>query len=90
MAGRAKAQINLSATEREQLQAWARRRTTAQALAQRSRIVLECAAGTPNQDVASRLECTPQTVSKWRNRFAQQRLDGLLDATTPRGAADAR
>ena len=39
MAGRAKAQINLSATEREQLLAWARRRTTAQALALRSRVV---------------------------------------------------
>ena len=93
MAGRAKAQINLSATEREQLQAWARRRTTAQALALRSRIVLECAAGTPNQDVASRLECTPQTVSKWRNRFAQQRVDGLLDAPrpgAPRTLDDAR
>jgi transposase len=93
MAGRAKAQIKLSEAEREQLQAWARRRTTAQALALRSRIVLECAAGTPNQEVAGRLEVTPQTVSKWRNRFAQLRLDGLLDAPrpgAPRTLDDAR
>src|SRR5258708_5023870 len=93
MAGRPKAQIKLSAPEREQLQAWARRRTTAQALALRSRIVLECAAGAANQDVATRLECTPQTVSKWRNRFAGLRLDGLLDAPrpgAPRTLDDAR
>ena len=46
-----------------------------------------------NQDVASELECTPQTVSKWRNRFAQLRLDGLLDAPrpgAPRTLDDAR
>src|ERR1700687_549025 len=85
MAGRPKAQIKLNAAEREQLQAWARRRKTAQALALRSRIVLACAAGVANQDVASELECTRQTVSKWRNRFAQLRLDGLLDAPPPRG-----
>jgi transposase len=93
MAGRPKAQIKLSEAEREQLQAWARRRTTAQALALRSRMVLECAAGVPNQEVARRLEITPQTVSKWRNRFAQLRLDGLLDAPrpgTPRTLDDAR
>src|SRR5450631_2568825 len=93
MAGRPKAQVKMSATEREQLQAWARRRTTAQALALRSRIVLECAAGVANQDVASRLEVTPQTVSKWRNRFVGQRLDGLLDAPrpgAPRTLDDAR
>src|ERR1700687_5006646 len=78
MAGRPKAQIKLNAAEREQLQAWARRRKTAQALALRSRIVLACAAGVANQDVASELECTRQTVSKWPNRFAQLRLAGLF------------
>jgi transposase len=93
MAGRPKAQIKLSEAEREQLQAWARRRKTAQALALRSRIVLACAAGVANQDVANELDCTPQTVSKWRNRFAQLRLDGLLDAPrpgAPRTIDDAR
>jgi FixJ family two-component response regulator len=76
MAGRAKAQVKLSEAEREQLRAWARRCKTAQALAQRSRIVLECAAGAPNQEVASQLEVTPQTVSKWRHRLVRLRLDG--------------
>ena len=93
MAGRPKAQLVLSEVEREQLQSWARRRKTAQALALRSQIVLDCAAAMQNQDVARRLRITPQTVSKWRNRFVELRLDGLLDAPrpgAPRTINDAR
>jgi len=93
MAGRPKAQLILSVAEREQLEAWTRRRRTAQALALRSQIVLDCAGGAQNQDVAKRLRCTPQTVCKWRNRFVQLRLDGLLDAPrpgAPRTIDDAR
>ena len=66
MRGRPKAELILTEAEREQLQAWARRRKTSQALALRSRIVLECAKGRDNQRVAERLSVTPQTVSKWR------------------------
>lgn len=85
MGGRPKAQIVLNETERKQLEAWARRRNTAQALAMRAHVVLSCAAGTDNKVVAAKLRVTQQTVSKWRNRFAEQRLDGLLD--TPRSGA---
>lgn len=80
MRGRPKAELILSDDEREQLQSWARRRKTSQALALRSRIVLECARGAENNAVAERLAVTPQTVSKWRNRFVAMRLDGLTDA----------
>lgn len=80
MRGRPKAELILNAEEREQLQSWARRRKTAQAIALRSRIVLECARGADNQSVADRLGVTPQTVSKWRSRFVSMRLDGLMDA----------
>ena len=80
MRGRPKAELILSDDEREQLQSWARRRKTSQALALRSRIVLECARGAENNAVAERLAVTPQTVSKWRNRFVTMRLDGLTDA----------
>jgi transposase len=93
MRGRPKAEVVLSESEREQLQAWSRRRKTAQALALRSRIVLGCASGTSNKVVAATLGITPQTVTKWRARFLKQRLDGLLDAPrpgAPRTIDDAR
>lgn len=93
MGGRPKAQIVLSEAEREQLEAWARRRKTAQALAMRSQLVLSCADGRDNKEVAARLRVTQQTVSKWRNRFAERRLDGLLDAPrsgAPRTIDDAK
>lgn len=93
MAGRPKVELVLNEAEAEQLQAWARRRKTSQALALRSRIVLECASGVDNKHVAHKLSVTPQTVSKWRARFVQLRLDGLLDAPrpgAPRSIDDAR
>jgi len=93
MRGRPKAELMLAQSEREQLRAWAQRRKTAQALALRSRIVLECASGRENLEVAQRLRITPQTVSKWRGRFVKQRLDGLLDLPRPgrpRTIEDAR
>ena len=83
MRGRPKAELVLSETEREQLRALTLRRKTAQALALRARIVLECASGRENKEVAARQRVTPQTVSKWRARFVEQRLDGLLDAPRP-------
>jgi transposase len=44
---------------------------------------LECAAGNPNLVVARKLRITPQTVGKWRQRFLDRRLDGLLDEPRP-------
>src|SRR5438105_6829307 len=83
MRGRPKAQLVLTENEREQLTALTLRRKTAQALALRARIVLACADGGDNKIVASRQRVTPQTVSKWRARFVEHRLDGLLDAPRP-------
>src|SRR5436190_10295845 len=73
----------LSRSEREQLEAWARRRKTAQALAQRSRIVLAAAEGLNNSEIAARFAITRGMVAKWRSRFAAERLDGLLDEPRP-------
>src|SRR2546421_4411613 len=84
--GRPKAPLVLSDAERQTLQQWARRAKTAQALALRAKIVLACAEGTNNQDVAASLGVWPQTVSKWRARFVKDRLEGLSDEPRP-GAA---
>ncbi len=81
--GRPKAKLELTSAEREQLERWARRRSSSQALAPRSRIVLECAEGVPNKEVAARLGVSQPTVGKWRSRFLELRLDGLADDPRP-------
>src|SRR5215211_1119984 len=75
--------IELSAEERAQLEAWERRRTSAQALALRSRIVLAAAEGPNNSEIARELGIAVSSVRKWRNRFAEHRLDGLTDEPRP-------
>jgi transposase len=77
--------LELSEAERTELQALASRRSTAQALALRARIVLACAEGDQNKVVAARLGLGRQTVGKWRQRFLEQRVDGLHDG--PRSGA---
>jgi transposase len=75
--------IELSDDERAQLEAWSRRRTSAQALAQRSRIVLAAAAGLKNTEIAERVGVSRNTAATWRSRFAEHRLDGLVDEPRP-------
>jgi transposase len=75
--------LTLTADERETLERWTRRPTTARALAERARVVLECAADKTNTAVARELRLTKQTIGKWRTRFLRQRLDGLLDEPRP-------
>ncbi|NGO73935.1 IS630 family transposase [Streptomyces boncukensis] len=65
------------------LQSWVRRRSSAQSLALRSRIVLECAEGHATAEVARRLRVTTDTVRTWRRRFLERRLDGLCDEPRP-------
>jgi len=81
--GRPIPQLSVTASEREALDRWNRRPTTAQALAQRARIILACAEGKTNTVVAAELGITKQMVGKWRARFVEQRLDGLLDEPRP-------
>ena len=93
MRGRPRAQLVPGEPERGQLMASTLRRKTAQAPALRARIVPACADGIGNKTVAARQRVTPQTVSKWRARFVEQHLDGLLDAPrtgAPRSIDDAR
>jgi transposase len=81
--GRPKSPLELTEAERQILTSWTRRSRSAQALALRARIVLQCAAGVTNGAVAEHLHITKQTVGKWRQRFIDGRLDGLLDEPRP-------
>lgn len=73
----------LSEVERQVLQGWVKRRTTAQGLALRARIVLACAEGGSIIAVAARVGVNRGTVTKWRARFLRERLDGLSDEPRP-------
>lgn len=81
--GRPKLVLILTPEEQETLERWARRPKSAQALAQRARIVLVCAQGKSNTTVAAELGWGAHTVGKWRARFVARRLDGLLDEPRP-------
>ena len=93
MVGRHLEPLGLDEAERAELQSLASRRSTAQALALRARIVLACAEGEQSKVVAARLAIDPDTVGKWRRRFTEHRLEGLRDeprSGTPRTVEDAR
>lgn len=80
--------IVLDTATRATLNGWVQAATTPQALALRSRIILEAAAGRSNQQIASDLEIPEVTVGKWRRSFAMQALEGLRDA--PRSGRPAK
>jgi transposase len=86
-------ELKLTAQETQQLLEWTRRHKTSQALALRARIILACAEGQNNVEVAKSCRVIRQTVGKWRRRFLERRLDGLLDEPrpgAPRKLDDAR
>jgi len=85
--------LQLTDEERATLERWARRPKSAQALALRCRIVLACAEGGHNTEVAARLGVDRTTVNRWRARFVVDRLEGLSDEPrpgTPRTIDDER
>src|SRR2546427_3278953 len=70
--------------QREILEQWVRRPTSAQALALRARIVLRLGEGHSSAGVARQLRIHIQTVSKWRERFLAQGEGGVLGEQRPR------
>ena len=75
--------ITLTADERAKLTDWARRPTSAQRLALRAKIALAAADGHANAAIAADLRVTVPTVRKWRDRFSERRLEGLVDEPRP-------
>jgi hypothetical protein len=78
-----RAEVVLSDEEREALERWARRPTSAHVLALRCRVVLAAAARESSKEIAARLGCNKSTVGRWRGRFAERGLDGLHDEPRP-------
>jgi transposase len=81
--GKTAVAIDLTQSERRELESLASRRKTAQGLAQRARIVLHAAEGAENKDISLRVGAAPNTVGKWRRRFAEHRVAGLDDEPLP-------
>ena len=76
--------ITLTNEERTRLTKWSRGRSTPARLVLRAKIVLAAAAGRRNDEIAAEWNCTRRTVGVWRNRFDQQRLEGI-EQDAPRG-----
>jgi len=84
--------LDLTDDERAALQRLARRRSISASMVLRAKIVLKCGTGIENQHVAEALGVGQKTVSKWRKRFVERRLDGLFDEPRvgrPRTVTDA-
>src|SRR5262249_52153785 len=81
--GRPKLPLTLTEGQRQQLQQWTRRRTTARVLAHRAEIILLSAEDISDVEIAQRLRTTRVTVGRWRRRFVSHGVDGLLDEPRP-------
>ena len=75
--------IILSQEEQQCLERLARRRRSTRSLAFRARLILACARGKSNLEIAAHMRCSNQTVGSWRKRFLAKRVDGLLDEPRP-------
>jgi len=78
--GRRPTVLSCSPQDRAELERLARSRTEPVRGVERAKIVLACLSGAPQAQIAARLSTRPNTVSKWRIRFAQQGIAGLADA----------
>ncbi len=81
--GRPKRALEISEEERQQLESIAHSRSVAAGLNQRAKLVLACAGGISNSDVAVQFKVTRATVGKWRQRFIEGRIAGLYDELRP-------
>lgn len=76
--------VSVKADERVELERLVRGRNTPQKVVLRAKIVLLSAAGAPTSEIVKQLETTYPTITRWRQRYAEEGVDGLRkDATRP-------
>jgi transposase len=75
--------ISCGPVDRQELERLAGSRSESKQMVERARIILGCLAGKRVQEVARQCHTRPNTVIKWRQRFASQGLKGLRDAPRP-------
>ena len=91
--GRPTQRVELVAGEREALEGLRKRQRSARSLAFRAGIILGCATGVTDKEVARQLRTTSWTVGFWRQRFNRGRLEALSDEPrvgAPRSISDER
>jgi transposase len=69
--------VVVSPEDRQQLEAYARGRSTPTRLVQRAKIVLLAAEGKENREIAESLGIMRHTVGRWRSRFFRFGLSGI-------------
>ena len=85
------AALELREGDRSRLESLTRASTVRAGLARRARIVLLAAEGVANTDIADRTETSRPTVLKWRGRYGESGIDGLVDEPRPgRARGDRR
>ena len=77
--------IVLTDVERQTMQSWARSRTFPARLVTRAKIILLASEGEQNKDIAVKLGMDRGVVARWRNRFSEDRLDGIAKERGTRG-----
>lgn len=75
--------ITCGPEDRQALERLAGSRTESKQMVERAQIILGCLAGKRVNEVARTCHTRPNTVIKWRQRFAQRGLAGLVDAPRP-------
>ena len=75
--------IHLSDIEKSELERQARRYTSPYYSVIRAKMILLASQGLSNDQIANGLSVPRQIVSKWRKRFFEERLDGLVDEPRP-------
>lgn len=73
----------MSAEERLELEEITKSRTLPAGDVFRARLILLVAEGLPYRTIEERLDTTAPTIARWRSRFVEQRVAGLLETRHP-------